>query len=68
MLIGKTKEYLKNHNFRGYDVGFGNIHGQNSMNISVWEKKTGRTLFKLECGRFYALTEIQFLKKFAKSI
>jgi hypothetical protein len=68
MLIKYTKEFLKAHNFRGYDVGFGWIHGPDAMNISVWEKKTGRRLFTLECGRFYALTEKQFLKKFANSI
>ena len=68
MLINKTKQFLKDHNFRGYNVGFGHILGPDSMNISVWEKKTGRTLFKLKCRNFYALSEKQFLKKFANSI
>lgn len=68
MLIKNTKQFLKDHNFRGYDVGFGYIHGPDAMNISVWEKKTGRILFKRRCLNFYALNEKQFLKKFANTI
>lgn len=68
MLIKHTKEFLKAHNFRGYFVGYGYIHGPDALNISVIENKTGRELFKLTNTRFYALTEKQFLKKFVNSL
>ena len=66
MLINQTKQFLKDHNFRGYNVGFGHILGPDSMNISVWGKKDWTDFVQTQVPQFLCIERETILEEVRK--